>query len=159
MRQGDFSALYAQGTQLFNPLSGTPYPGNIIDPPSFDPTSKALLSYLPLPNLVTNAAGRPNGAPNYQAAVPNHLPKTNLEMRMDWQISKRDAVNGFFRFSHSNNWFQASGNTPPTYGNNGNFRDKDWAGSITGTHSFGATAVNEFGSVANGRGETARVNR
>jgi hypothetical protein len=103
-----------------------------------------LLSYLPLPNLATNAAGMPNGAPNYQAAVPNHLPKTNLDTRMDWQISERDAVNGFFRLSHSNNWFQAAGNTPPSYGNNANFRDKDWAGSITETHSFGATAVNEF---------------
>jgi len=65
MRQGDFSALYAQGTQLYNPLSGTPYPGNIIDPSGFDSRSKALLSYLPLPNLSTNAAGLPNGGPNY----------------------------------------------------------------------------------------------
>ena len=52
-------------------------------------------------------------------------------------------MNGFFRFSYSNNWFQAAG-TPPNYGNNANFRDKDWAGSITETHTFGPTAINEF---------------
>ena len=144
MRQGDFSALYAQGTQLYNPSSGTPYPGNIIDPSSFDLRAKALLSYLPLPNLSTNAGGLPNGGPNYQAAVGNRFPKSNLETRIDWQISEKDTVNGFFRFSYSNNWFQAAGNTPPNYGNNANFRDKDWAGSITETHSFGATAINEF---------------
>ncbi len=144
MRQGDFSALYSQGTQLYNPLSGAPYPGNIIDPSSYDPRAKALLSYLPQPNLSTNAAGLPNGGPNYTAAVGNHFPKSNLETRMDWQISEKDTVNGFFRFSYSNNWFQAAGNTPPNYGNNANFRDKDWAGSITETHSFGATAINEF---------------
>src|SRR5215831_8148484 len=143
MRQGDFSALYAQSTQLYNPVSGTPYPGNIIDPSSFDPRAKTLLSYLPLPNLSTNAAGLPNGGPNYQAAVGNRYPKSNLETRMDWQISEKDMVNGFFRFSYSNNWFQAAG-TPPNYGNNANFRDKDWAGSITETHTFGPTAINEF---------------
>jgi hypothetical protein len=143
MRQGDFSALSAQGTQLYNPLSGTPYPGNFIDPSGFDPRAKALLSYLPLPNLLTNAAGLPNGAPNYQAAVGNRFPKSNLETRMDWQISEKDTLNGFFRFSYSNDWFQAAG-TPPNYGNNANFRDKDWAGSITETHTFGPTAINEF---------------
>jgi hypothetical protein len=63
---------------------------------------------------------------------------------MDWQISEKDTVNGFFRFSLSNNWFQAAGNTPPNYGNNANFRDKDWAGSITETHTFGPTSINEF---------------
>jgi hypothetical protein len=143
MRQGDFSALFAQGTQLYNPLTGTAYPGNIIDPSTFDSRAKALLAYLPLPNLTTNAAALPNGGPNYQAAVSNRFPKSNLESRMDWQISEKDTVNGFFRLSYSNNWFQAAG-TPPNYGNNANFRDKDWAGSITETHSFGATSINEF---------------
>lgn len=144
MRQGDFSALYSQGTQLYDPTSGSPYPGNIINPSSIDPRSKALLAYLPPPNLLTNAAGLPNGGPNYQAAVGNSYPKSNLESRMDWQISEKDTLNGFFRFSYSNNWFQASGSTPPNYGNNANFRDKDWASSITETHSFGAAAINEF---------------
>ena len=143
MRQGDFSALYTQATQLYNPLTGTPYSGNFIDPSSFDPRSKALLAWLPLPNLSTNTAGLPNGGPNYTASVGSHYPKSNLETRMDWQISQKDTVNGFFRFSYSNDWFQSAG-TPPTYGNNANFRDKDWAGSITETHSFGATAINEF---------------
>ena len=64
MRQGDFSALYDQSTQLYNPVSGAPYPGNIIDPSTFDSRAKALLSYMPLPNLSTNAAGLPNGGPN-----------------------------------------------------------------------------------------------
>ncbi len=144
MRQGDFSALYAQGTQLYNPTSGQPYPGNIINPSSFSSVAKGLLSYLPLPNLSSNAAGLPNGGPNYQAAVGNHFPKSNMDTRVDWQISEKDAVNGFFRFSYSNNWFQAAGNTPPSYGNNANFRDKDWAGSITETHTFSPTSINEF---------------
>ncbi len=144
MRQGDFSALYKQGTQLYNPTSGQPYPGNIINPSTFDPRANALLAYMPLPNLSTNAAGLPNGGPNYQAAVENSYPKSNLESRLDWQISDKDSLNGFFRFSNSNPWFQASGSTPPNYGNYANFRDKDWASSITETHSFGATAINEF---------------
>jgi hypothetical protein len=152
MRQGDFSALCTtftsglctSGTQLYNPQTGAPYAANYINPTTFDSRATALMAYLPVPNLTTNAVALPSGVSNYQAAVANRYPKTNLDTRMDWQISKTDSLNGFFRWSNSPSWFQASGSTPPNWGNYANFRDEDWAVSATETHSFGATGINEL---------------
>jgi carboxypeptidase family protein len=70
MRNGDFSALLAQGIQLYDPLSaqistGTsvvrqPFPGNIIPPNRINPIAQKVLSYYPLPNQPGDAGGRNN---------------------------------------------------------------------------------------------------
>src|SRR5437016_10693402 len=60
MRNGDFSALCsgygsngvcsdANGTQLYNPLSGQPFPGNQIPSSIIMPQAKALLDFMPAP--------------------------------------------------------------------------------------------------------------
>jgi len=70
MRNGDFSALLAQGIQLYDPLSaqissGTsvvrqPFPGNIIPANRINPIAQKVLSYYPLPNQPGDAGGRNN---------------------------------------------------------------------------------------------------
>jgi len=46
-RGGDFSAL---GQTVYDPLTGRPFPGNAIPASRIDPSSRALLEFLPLPN-------------------------------------------------------------------------------------------------------------
>ena len=46
-RGGDFSAL---GQSVYDPLTGRPFPGNAIPAARIDPSSRALLEFLPLPN-------------------------------------------------------------------------------------------------------------
>ena len=70
MRNGDFSALLAQGIQLYDPLSaqissGTsvvrqPFAGNIIPQNRINPIAQKVLSYYPLPNQPGDAGGRNN---------------------------------------------------------------------------------------------------
>ena len=70
MRNGDFSALLAQGIQLYDPLSaqissGTsvvrqPFDGNIIPLNRINPIAQKVLSYYPLPNQPGDAGGRNN---------------------------------------------------------------------------------------------------
>ena len=70
MRNGDFSALLAQGIQLYNPFSGRvssgttvvrdPFPGNIIPANLISPIAQKVLSYYPLPNQPANATGQDN---------------------------------------------------------------------------------------------------
>ena len=152
MRQGDFSGLCTvftsglctTGTQLYNPATGAPYAGNIISPTGFASPSTALLPYLPLPNLTINPLGLPSGGFNYQAAVPNNYGIYNVDYRMDWQVSSTDSLNGFYRYSKENPAFVASGSTPQAYGNTSNYGYTDNSVSATETHSFGATAINEF---------------
>jgi hypothetical protein len=60
---GDFSAMLnasnpanplGKVVQIVNPVTGVPYSGNIVDPTTFDPASKALMKYLP---AATSAIG------------------------------------------------------------------------------------------------------
>ena len=64
-RNGNFSgATYNNGTpvQLFNPVTGQQYQYNgilnAIDPALISPSAKALLQYIPLPNMPTTATGQ-----------------------------------------------------------------------------------------------------
>jgi len=59
-RAGDFSRTR---TQLVNPFTGLPFPGNVIPPALLSTEAESLLNYYPLPNL--DAGGRFN----YQAPV------------------------------------------------------------------------------------------
>lgn len=64
-RGGDFSqATYNDGkpVQIFNPQTGQPYQfngvPNVLDPSLITPAAQALLNYIPLPNMATNAFGQ-----------------------------------------------------------------------------------------------------
>lgn len=64
-RCGNFSKpTYQDGkpVQIFNPQTGQPYQfngvSNVLDPSLISPAAKALLQYIPLPNMATNAFGQ-----------------------------------------------------------------------------------------------------
>jgi hypothetical protein len=64
-RSGDFTqATYNDGkpVQIFNPQTGQPYQfngaSNMLDPSLISTASKALLQYIPLPNIATTASGQ-----------------------------------------------------------------------------------------------------
>ena len=64
-RSGDFSgAAYNNGTpvQLFNPVNGQQYQyngvPNVLDPTLISPAAKALLQYIPMPNITTTPSGQ-----------------------------------------------------------------------------------------------------
>src|SRR5437867_3004282 len=69
MRNGDFSALLAQGTIIYDPATAqqsgarvvrTPFPGNIIPTNRINPIAAAVLKYFPLPNQTADNQGRNN---------------------------------------------------------------------------------------------------
>ena len=153
MRGGDFGAicktfstggLCTSGTQLYNPTTGAAFPYNNIGN-TFSSSVSTILGYLPLPNdtVSSNLAGLPGGGPNYTGAIPNIFSKNSWDGRIDWTVSPKDTVNGFFRYMTSPKWFYSGGSTP-VYNNYANYRDFDHTISLTEVHSFGGTAVNEF---------------
>jgi len=69
MRNGDFSALLAQGTIIYDPATATqvgarvvrqPFPGNIIPANRINPIAAAVLKFYPLPNQQADNQGRNN---------------------------------------------------------------------------------------------------
>jgi hypothetical protein len=69
MRNGDFSALLAQGVIIYDPVTAQtvgarvvrqPFPGNIIPPSRINAIAAKVLSYYPLPNETANASLQDN---------------------------------------------------------------------------------------------------
>jgi Carboxypeptidase regulatory-like domain/TonB dependent receptor-like, beta-barrel len=69
MRNGDLSALLAQGTIIYDPATATqvgarvvrqPFPGNIIPANRINPIAAAVLKFYPLPNQPADNQGRNN---------------------------------------------------------------------------------------------------
>jgi hypothetical protein len=76
MLTGNFSSL---ATPIVDPLTGQPFPGNVIPASRLDPTGSGLAAAYPAPNL--------EGARNYRAQPQNELRDNTLIARVDQQIS------------------------------------------------------------------------
>jgi hypothetical protein len=83
-RSGDFSAL---GTTITDPLTGLPFPGNIIPANRINPAATALLNYYPSANLFSTAQ-------NFQTSWAGHNDSHNLNARLsNIRIGSKDRLN------------------------------------------------------------------
>ena len=143
MREGDFGAL---GTQLYNPLTGAAFPGNQIPSSSITSQAQALVTYLP--QLTSTSAGGvpaglPNGAPDYVGVVSAARDYDAYDARLDYQLSAKDSLAGFFTHNVGVPWFQPQG-TPQNYGNGAAFGYKTSLYHIAESHTFSPNTINDF---------------
>jgi outer membrane receptor protein involved in Fe transport len=90
-RGGDLSAY---GVNIYDPLTGQPFPGNVIPPGRLSPQAQALLALIPMPN----ATGRDGGTQdNYVASASETFDENSFNVRVDGRLS--DHVNTFLRYS------------------------------------------------------------
>ena len=85
-RTGDLSG---QPVTIFNPVTGLPFPGNIVPVSS---QSDALLQLYPLPNFAGNSLY------NYQIPVLNSSHQDALQSRLDKTLGRKDQLYGGFNF-------------------------------------------------------------
>jgi len=74
---------------------------NVMPASAMDPTAKAILKYLPLPNRPTPSS-QSWGADNYAWAAPATLPYDNVVARLDRNFGANDRT--YLRFAWSKNW-------------------------------------------------------
>ena len=90
-RRGDFSATFFSGSSrpvvIRDPLTGQPFPGNVIPPGRIDPSAQALLGQLPLP---TSPGGY--GGTNYSTRADSRSARLNHVLRLDWKPSTGDRL-------------------------------------------------------------------
>ena len=89
-RIGDFSQSAVQGAAvtIYDPLTGSPFPGNRIPVNRISAASTALLQYFPNPNLL--AADR-----NYQTSWSGQNNSQNINSRVsNIKIDSKDTING-----------------------------------------------------------------
>ncbi len=121
-RTGDFSqSVGAQGpVTIFDPLTGSPFPGNMIPANRINPVSLGLLKYYPNPNA-------PGYKQNYQAPITTVNNSDNLNSRLNQTISKKNRLSGGIGYMGSNN------TTPNLF----NFVDTGTGRNITANVSWG----------------------
>lgn len=115
-RNGDFSALAAQGITIYDPNTGVlnngiitrqAFPGNILPPSRVSPIAKNVLGYFPQPNATGTAIGQNN---YFNNAVRSDNFSSYLG-RFDWNVSDKHKL--FFNM-RTNDRIENRGNV---YGN------------------------------------------
>ena len=92
MRAGDFSGA---NFAIRDPLTGQPFPGNVIPAGRIDPTAQRILDfYYPLPNAGTLSSGM--GV--YQQFVPQTRKRHRADLRVDHEATSNDSL--FLRASY-----------------------------------------------------------
>jgi TonB dependent receptor len=104
MRSGDFSALLAQGTIIYDPATAQqvgarvvrqPFPGNIIPANRINPIAAAVLKYFPLPNQRADNQGRNN----FFYVNPRNDTFYSVSTRVDHRLTDRQQL--FARFTRN----------------------------------------------------------
>ena len=105
-RAGNFSQSVIQGpVTVYDPTTGTPFPGNQIPASRISPIALTLLNYYPLPNA-------PNSRLNYQIPLVSDSNTDNLNARLNETIGKNDRLSGgvgWQRCRHRRRRFYRSG--------------------------------------------------
>jgi hypothetical protein len=139
MRAGDFSGA---NFVIRDPLTGQPFPGNVIPAGRIDPTAQKMLNYFyPLPNLGTLSSGM--GI--YQQFVPETRDRHRADLRIDHEASKNDSffLRASYQYRNPNSIQFESGSALTNLG----IRDTKLTtatGVLGWTKIFSPTMINEF---------------
>lgn len=85
-RRGDFSQSFGTNGQLLvvnDPLTGRPFPGNMIPGDRIDRNGQALLNLFPLPNFED-----PSRQANYTFQSSFEQPRNDQVLRVDWNVAQ-----------------------------------------------------------------------
>ncbi|MCI0720007.1 MAG: TonB-dependent receptor, partial [Acidobacteria bacterium] len=101
-RNGDFSQTFdINGRQIpiTDPLTQSPFPGNIIPSNRINKLGKSILNFYPLPNY-TDPDPRNRYAFNYRSTFSGGFPRSQETLRMDWNI--RPTIQASYRYLQYN---------------------------------------------------------
>jgi hypothetical protein len=133
-RRGDFSGA---GVTIRDPLTGQPFPGNIIPTSRFSPIARAVLAnqnLYPLPN-------RPGNSSNLVAPFSDKKRSHQGDLKIDASLSQSDRM--FVRVSHQA--YKAEPDRAPIQSNLITLTDSPFtSAALNWTHNFGATTINEL---------------
>jgi len=130
---GNFSA----DPTIYDPLTGLPFPGNIIPTSRFDPVGKQLLSYYPLPNVA--------GTNLFRASDPTTYGVNDFVFRIDHVFNDNDRIFARFIGQRDHNLTASIFPGTATLDNYADFyKDNQYSGSTTWYHNFRPTLINEL---------------
>jgi carboxypeptidase family protein/TonB-dependent receptor-like protein len=138
-REGDFSSL---DHPIYDPLTGEPFPGNIIPQDRFDPVAVEIQKYFPKPNL-PGMSGDPN-VNNYYSVqsgwnIP-HLLNRWINSKVDVDITPKNRLSASLMLAHFDQ-FLTDANCAI---NCSHWKGDEPQGQITDVWTVNPKLVNEF---------------
>jgi len=106
-RGGDFSA---SATKPNDPLTGKPFPNNLIPTTRMDPTSLNILNYYSKTGLGIPAANGPAGT--FQGSVPSPQQGDEFLLKGDYYLNSKHTVTASYYQTNGNNMVQPGSQTP-----------------------------------------------
>jgi len=100
-REGDFTETYDVNNRritVYDPLTGQPFPGNLIPKDRHHPVGRALLNMFPKPNFVDPEPSRVNQW-NYISQISGPYPRRSDTIRIDWNPVSRWQT--YFRYTQN----------------------------------------------------------
>jgi hypothetical protein len=154
-RRGDFSNLrtasgaliqiYDPATTRANPngagLIRDPFPNNVIPQSRFDPITRKILDFWPLPNRPPNNQFTQNQ--NYQDSNLSRVDWTQSNIRVDHRFTDNNSM--FFRYTHARH--KTAGNsifTDPTVGQDRQDDQINRNVVVSDTHTFSPSLINNL---------------
>jgi hypothetical protein len=130
-RSGNFSqSIGAQGpVTIYDPLTGAPFPGDVIPTNRISPIATGLLQYYPMPN----APGYRN---NYQAAITNITNSDNINSRLNQTLNAKNRIFGGIGYMGSN------ATTPNIYSFIDTGTARNMNANINWSHNFTPRLIN-----------------
>jgi trimeric autotransporter adhesin len=99
-RGGDFSALTNSSgapVTIYDPLTRTPFAGNIIPSTRINPVAAAMLKYLPLPDRNVD-----NGSANYtRTSLINNKFEQEYTLKIDHKLTDKVSLSGFYLYNRT----------------------------------------------------------
>lgn len=146
-RRGDFSQSFDQNGVLIpviDPLTGRPFPGNIVPANRINVFGQRMLGFFPMPNFLDPNITR--GAFNYRFQETRQQPKEQTQLKIDYNATSKDRISFRPRWWSSDlqGQFQSTafGSNVFAQAHHYNYINNAYNGSYTRT--FSPTVVNEF---------------
>jgi hypothetical protein len=144
-RNGDFSKTLDTNGKLIvirDPLTGQPFPGNVIPSTRINPSTRALLDMLPLPNKLDSPTP---STWNFLRQETADNPRWNHHLRLDWRPSSKDSFFLTGRIFTSNQYGSEITAGPAKWGFfNAAYIFSDDSINFGHTHLFSSNLINEF---------------
>ena len=140
----NFSDTLSSGILIYNPITHTPFPGNIITTP-LNPAAVNYLNAYPLPNCNNSINTNCHFLTQNYAVTRQSIQTINdFDVRGDWNIRAKDTA--FFRYSYGNDNLTTTSRLPnlPAGFGSGTNPTKPWAAVMEETHLFTPNLINEF---------------
>lgn len=145
MRQGNFSELTRV---IYDPLTGQPFPGNIIPESRWDPASKNIMQQLyPAPNTAgTRNASTGQQISNYLITPALERQDNSFDVKLDHRLTQNNRFFVRYSYDKTHRFLPATlehGDAGATFGaGDGNIKGQSLA--FNDTHTFQSNLLNEF---------------